>query len=115
METGSSSHRFQRSICRDSFGRLHLKLGPAPMAHSYRLGPGTWRYQGQTPVGPDICHRGCAYTVIPTVRRYGVYSVVYGTLHYKEHLKSFEKRVGYSPGLPDVAILPQCAESDIKQ
>ena len=38
---------------------------------------------------PDNCHRGCAYTVIQTVQRLGVYSAVYGTVHYKEPLKSF--------------------------
>ena len=38
-------------------------------------------------------------------------------LHYKEPLRSFEIRVGHSTGFgfPSVAILPQCAESDIKQ
>ena len=46
-----------------------------------------------------------------------MYSAVYGTVHYKETLKSFEIRVGHSPGsgLPSVAILLQCAESDVKQ
>ena len=81
---------------------------PAPMAHSYRLGLVIWRYQVRIPVGPDICHRGCAYTVLQTVQRPGVYSAAYGTVHYKEPLKSFEIRVGHSPGfgLPSVAILP---------
>ena len=43
-----------------------------------------------------------------TVQRHGVYSAAYGTVHYKEPLKSFEIRVGHSPGfgLPSVAILP---------
>ena len=38
-------------------------------------------------------------------------------VHYKEPLKSFEIRVGHIPafGLPSVAILPQCVESDVKQ
>ena len=27
--------------------------------------------------------RGCAYTVLQTVQRPGVHSVVYGTMHYK--------------------------------
>ena len=81
---------------------------PAPMAHSYRLGLVTWRYQVRIPVGPDICHRGCAYTVLQTVQRNEIYSAAYGTVHYKEPLKSFEIRVGHSPGfgLPSVAILP---------
>ena len=36
------------------------------------------------------------------------WSAAYGTVHYKEALKSFEIRVGYSPGFgfPSVAILP---------
>ena len=78
------------------------------MAHSYRLGLVIWRYQVQIPIGPDICHRGCAYTVLKTVQRPGVYSAAYGTVHYKERLKSFKIRVGHSPGLglPSVAILP---------
>ena len=58
--------------------------------------------------GSDICHRDCAYTELQTVQKNGVYSAVYGTVHYKEPLKSFEIRVGHSPGfwLPSVAILP---------
>ena len=65
-------------------------------------------YQVRIPVGKDICHRGCAYTVLQTVQKHGVYSVAYGTVHYKEPLKSFEIKVGHSPnfGLPSVAILP---------
>ena len=65
------------------------------MAHSYRLGLVIWRYQVHIdiPVGPDICHRGCAYTVLQTVQRPGVYSAAYGTVHYKEPLKSFETRL----------------------
>ena len=43
----------------------------------------------QIPVGPDICHRGCAYTVLQTVEMHGVYSAAYGTVHHKEPLKSF--------------------------
>ena len=58
------------------------------MAHSYRLGLVTWGYQGRIPVGMDICHRGCAYTVLQTVQRHGVCSDAYGTVHYKEPLKS---------------------------
>ena len=59
-------------------------------------------------VGTDICHRGCAYTVLQTVQRHGVYNAAYGNVHYKEPLKSFEKRVGHSPGfgLPSIEILP---------
>ena len=44
-----------------------------------------------------------------------LYSVVYGTVHYKEPLKSFKIRVGHSLGfgLPSVAILPKCTERDV--
>ena len=55
--------------------------------------------------------------MLQTVQRHGVYNTAHGTVHYKEPLKSFEIRVGHSPGfgLLSVAILPQCAESAIKQ
>ena len=43
--------------------------------------------QVRIPVGPDICHRGCAYTVLQTVQRHGVYIAVYGTVYYKEQFK----------------------------
>ena len=64
-------------------------------------------YQVQIPVGTDICHRGCAFTVLQTVQRPAVYSAADGTVHYKEPWKSFEIRVGHTPGfgLPSVAIL----------
>ena len=77
------------------------------MAHSYRLGLITWMYLVRIPVWKDICRRGCAYTVLQTVKRPGVYSAAYGTVHYKEPLKSFEIIVGYSSGFgfPSVAIL----------
>ena len=77
------------------------------MAQSYRLGLVTWRYQVRIPVGPDICHRGCSYTVFQTAQRPGVYSAAYSTVHYKEPLESFEIRVGHSPGFGpnSVAIL----------
>ena len=78
------------------------------MAHSHRLGLVTCGYQVRIPVGADICHRGCAYTVLQTVQRDRVYSAAYDTVHYKEPWKSFEIRVGHSPGfgLSFVAILP---------
>ena len=55
----------------------------------------------------SICHRDCAYTVLQTVQKHGVYSAVYGTVRCKEPLKSFEIRVGNSPGfgLSYVAII----------
>ena len=72
------------------------------------LGLVTWGYQVRIPVGTDMCHSGCAYTVLQTVQRHGVYSAAYDTVHYKEPLKSFEISIGHSPGfgLPSVAILP---------
>ena len=81
---------------------------PAPLADSYRLGLVTWRYQVRIPAGVDICHRGCAYTLLQTVQMNGVCCAAYGTVHYKEPLKSFEIRVGHSLGfgLPSVTILP---------
>ena len=39
----------------------------------------------------DVCHRGCAYTVLQSVQRAGVCSAVYGTVHYKEPLNLFDK------------------------
>ena len=63
---------------------------------------------GSNPGRTDIWHRGYAYTVLQTVKRHGVYSAAYGIVYYKEPLKSFESRVGHSPGfgLPSAAILP---------
>ena len=57
------------------------------MAHSNRLGLVTWMDQFGILVGPDICHRGCTYTVFQTVQRHGVYSATYDTVHYKEPVK----------------------------
>ena len=78
------------------------------MAHSYRLGLVTSRDQVRIPIRPDICHCGCAYTVLQTAQMPGVYSAAYSTVHNKKRLKSFEIRVGHCPGfgLPSVAILP---------
>ena len=99
------------------FGGGSLWYWLAMMAHSYRLGLVTFSYQIRIPVGLDICHRGCGCTVLQTVQRHGVYSAVYGTVHYEKTLKSFKIRVGHRPGfgLPCVAILPHCTESDVKQ
>ena len=46
-----------------------------------------------------------------------MYSAVYGIVHYNKPLKSFKIRVGHSSSfeIPPVEILPQCAESDVKQ
>ena len=78
------------------------------MTHSYQLGLKTCRYQVRIPVGPYICYRGCAYRVLQTVQSPEVFSATYGTVHYKESLKSFEIKVGHSSGfgLLSVAILP---------
>ena len=76
------------------------------MAHSYRLGLVCNReVPGSNP--GRIVHRVCAYTVLQTVQRPGVYSAAYGSVHHIEPLKSFEIRVGHSPGfgLPSVVIL----------
>ena len=106
-----SSYRLDFEITTIMFYSLYLYIAhiyyscwPATMAHSYRLEIVTWRRK----VGPDICHRGCAYTVLQTVQRHGVRSAADGTVHCKEPLKSFEIKVGHSPGfgLPSVAILP---------
>ena len=78
------------------------------MAHSYRLRLVTWMSLARISDGPDICHRDCAYTVLQTVQRHGVYSATHGIVHYKEPLKPFEIIVGHSSGyrLPSVTILP---------
>ena len=62
------------------------------MAHSYRLGLVAWGYQVRIPVGTDICHRGYAYAVLQTVQRNEVYSVAYGTVHYKKTLVVFRNK-----------------------
>ena len=88
---------------------LYLVISDIIILQHYMGSADTWvRYQVRIPVGPDICHRGCAYSVLQTVQRPGVCSAAYGTVHYKEPLMSFEIRVGHSPsfGLPSVAILP---------
>ena len=43
--------------------------------------------------GSDVRHRGCAYPVLQTVQRPGVCSSA-GIVHYKEPLKSLDKRAG---------------------
>ena len=75
-------------------------MGLVPLAHPYRLGLVKWRYQARIQVRTDNCHRGCEYTVLRTVQRPRVHSAAYGTVHYKEPLKSSEIRAGF--GLPSV-------------
>ena len=57
------------------------------MAHSIRLWFETQRYCVLILVGSDVCHRGCAYTVLQTVQRHGECSDVYGTVQYKERFR----------------------------
>ena len=57
---------------------------PAPMAHSYRLGLVTWGYKVRIPVGTDISHRGCAYTMLQTVQRHGEYTAAHGIVRYSQ-------------------------------
>ena len=73
------------------------------MAHSILLWLETQSYWVQILVGSGVSHRGCAYSVFQTVQRHGVCSEVYGTLHYKEPLKLFDKSRALSPSF---AILP---------
>ena len=40
----------------------------------------------------DVCHWACAGTVLQTVQKPGVY---YGTVHYIELMKSFDKSRAY--------------------
>ena len=61
------------------------------------------RYRVRIPTGSDVCHRGCAYTVLQTVQMPVVCSAVYDTVHYKEPLKSFDKCLDFR--LLSVAIL----------
>ena len=51
----------------------------------------TQRYWVRIPVSSNVCHRSCAYTVLQTVQRPGMCSAVYGSVHYKEPLKTFDK------------------------
>ena len=69
------------------------------MAHSIRLWLETQEVLSLNP-GRVGCLlpwlSGCAYTVLQTARRSGVCSAVYGSVHYKEHLKSFDKSTALS-------------------
>ena len=55
------------------------------MAYSVRL----WL---ETRAGSDVCHRVCAYTVLQGVYIPGVCTAGDGPMHFKEPLKSFDKR-----------------------
>ena len=71
-------------------------------------------YWVQIPVGSDVSHRGCAYTVLQTVQRHGVCSEVYGTVHYKEPLTLFDKCRVLSPFLLS-RYCHDCVESNVQQ
>ena len=47
-------------------------------------------------VGSNVCHRGCTHAVLQTVQRPGLHNAVYGAVHNKEPLKTFDKRRAYS-------------------
>ena len=67
----------------------------------------TWRYQVRIPV---VRLWLCIYSAPNCSKPKGLECAVlhYGTVHYKEPLKSFEVRARRSPGfgLPSIAILP---------
>ena len=51
------------------------------MTHSIRLWLDTQMYWVRIPAGSDVCHWSCAYTMLQTVQRPGVYSVICGTIY----------------------------------
>ena len=89
------------------------------MTHSIRLWLETQRYWVRIPTGPDICHRGCEYTVLQTAQMTGMCNAVYGTVHYKQITSSCSHsiRVEHSPNfwLLLSRYCHDCAESDVKQ
>ena len=66
---------------------------------------------GSNPGEVRYLSSGCAYAVLQTVQRSGVCSAVYGTVHYKKPLKSFNKTRAFLPS----PYCHDCAESDVKQ
>ena len=70
-------------------------------------------YWARIPAGSNICHRGCAYTVLETVQRPGVYNAVYGTVHYKEPLKSLDKSKAWYLLVSPVSLLQIVTLTDI--
>ena len=84
------------------------QLRAVPVGSFVSTGACNLEVPGSNPARAGYFRRGCAYTVLQTVQRPGVCSAAYGTVHYKEPLKSFKIRVGHRPGfgLPSVAILP---------
>ena len=62
------------------------------MAHLAWLWLKNQRYWVRIPAGSDIFYRDCAFTVFQTVQKPGVVlCAVYGTVHYKGPLESFDK------------------------
>ena len=80
------------------------------MAHPILLWLETQSYWVRILVGSNVSHRGCAYTVLQTVQRHGVCSDVYGTMHYEEPLKLFDKSRALVPFFfRDIAMIVQKA------
>ena len=61
---------------------ISLKTLPGP-GRARRYPSRNAEVLGSNPGRWDVRHRVCAYTVLQTVRRPGVCSAVYGTMHYK--------------------------------
>ena len=88
MSSQSSHH--PREVLLAQFSLYVHKGGLKPDSFHFLFvstGLVTWAYQVRILVGPDICHSGCAYTVLQTVQRLEMYSAAYVTMHYKEPLK----------------------------
>ena len=52
--------------------------------------------------------------MLQTVQRHGVYSAAYGTVHYKEPLKSFKIRVGHMSVMVVVVMVGNGCSNSIK-
>ena len=87
---------------------VHSLIQPWPDGSFVSTGVCNLEIPGSKPVAPDTCHRGCAYIVPQTVQRPGVYSAVYGTVHYKESLKSFGIRVGHRIYIDTIPCSTKC-------
>ena len=63
------------------------------MSHSIRLWLEHQELLGSNPgtLVSDVCHCGCAHTVLKPFQMPGVCSDVCGTVHYKDPLKLFDK------------------------
>ena len=59
------------------------------------------------PAASDICHRDCEFTVLQTIQRLEVCTVVYGTVHYKEPLKSLNNSMAKYRLRTSYPILPK--------